>query len=133
LKRAKEKLDAQTERDDRALFDLEEGFLLDYPDKMVFLAKEMKSYSHNDKSPHLSPSIIAHLNLDTVDNHEFIDPDQVEEFTQKEDLTIEALIQRSMKLAASVPSEQSRLRREQKILNEDITEIEKNKKLKILR
>lgn len=99
---------------------------------MIFLAKELKAYSHNDKSHFLSPSIIAHLNLDTVDSYEFIDPEEEEVEDQKE-MTVEKLIERSMKMAASVPSEAQRVRKEQKILNEDITDEEKQKKLKILR
>jgi len=41
-------LDSTTSKDDRAVFELEEGGILDYPDKLVFLAKEMKMKSHNE-------------------------------------------------------------------------------------
>lgn len=40
-------LDDATSKDDKALYDLEDGFLLNYPDKMVYLLKEMKAHSHN--------------------------------------------------------------------------------------
>lgn len=71
---------------------------------MIFLAKELKAYSHNDKNHFLSPSIIAHLNIDTVDAYEFIDPEE-EEAEESKEMTVEKLIERSMKMAASVPSE----------------------------
>ena len=43
---------------------------------MLFLAKEMKAYSHPEKAHLLSPSILAHLSFDTVANATFVDPSQ---------------------------------------------------------
>jgi hypothetical protein len=43
-------LDESSNKDDKAMFEIEEGFLLNYSDKMVFLAKEMKAHAHNMKS-----------------------------------------------------------------------------------
>jgi hypothetical protein len=43
-------LDDSTGKEDKAIFDIEDGFLLNYADKIVFLTKEMKAHSHNMKS-----------------------------------------------------------------------------------
>lgn len=43
-------LEGATGWEDKALYELEEGSIFDYPDKMVFLAKEMKMKSHNERS-----------------------------------------------------------------------------------
>lgn len=43
-------IDSEQSKDDKAIFEIEQGNILDYPDKMVFLAKEMKMKSHNERS-----------------------------------------------------------------------------------
>lgn len=80
-------LDATTSKDDKAVFELEEGSILDYPDKLVFLAKEMKMKSHNERSQYLNQYLIAHLNLDTVNNYEFVDPNEVKSAEVDDDST----------------------------------------------
>ena len=108
-------LDENTSKEDKAIFDLEDGFLLNYPDKMVFLTKEMKAHSHNMKSQHLNQFIIAHLSVETVNNYDFVDPNEVKtEAADDRDiiLNIDQLIARSMKLAAAVPSEKAKLKLE---------------------
>ncbi len=128
-------LDSTTSKDDKAVFELEDGSILDYPDKLVFLAKEMKMKSHNERSQYLNQYLIAHLNLDTVNNYEFVDPNEVKSAEVDEDSTpfnLEQMIQRSMNLVASVPSEKAKLKLQQKILNQDISEEEKKKRLKLL-
>jgi len=47
-------IEGETSKEDKALFELEEGSILNYPDKMVFLAKEMKMKSHNEKTQYLN-------------------------------------------------------------------------------
>ena len=54
LKRAWMSIEGETSKEDKALFELEEGSILNYPDKMVFLAKEMKMKSHNEKTQYLN-------------------------------------------------------------------------------
>ena len=49
---------------------------------MLLLAKEIKSYSSNEKSEGMDPYIAGHCNLDTIDNFDFIDTN----ITDKDDL-----------------------------------------------
>lgn len=80
-------IEGETSKEDKALFELEEGSILNYPDKMVFLAKEMKMKSHNEKTQYLNQYLIAHLNLDTVNNYDFVDPNEVKNEEIEEDDT----------------------------------------------
>ena len=59
--------------EEKALIHIDDGFICDFPDKMLLLAQEMKSYSSNEKSEGMDLYIAGHCNLDTINNFDFID------------------------------------------------------------
>ncbi|MBL4840434.1 MAG: hypothetical protein JKY47_06335 [Thalassospira sp.] len=45
--------------------------VLDHPDKMIFLIKEMKAHSDIEKLHLADPRVIAHLDLHSITNYKF--------------------------------------------------------------
>jgi hypothetical protein len=116
------------------LTDLEDGFICDFPDKMMLLAKEMKSYASNDKAENIDPYIAGHCNLDTIENFEFIDIKQLENDDNfDENLTLEAMFKKGMQISQAATKFQSKIRQEEKIKASSKNEAELQLKLKKLR
>lgn len=105
---------------DITLDDISDGYICDFPDKMIYLAKEMKSFASNDKAENMDPFLAGHLNLDTIENFTFKDPAKEEE----------DLFNEESKLA---PGFRSKVREEEKLRAGNKNAEEKMKKLKALR
>jgi hypothetical protein len=82
--------------DDETWFNLEDGYVFDYPDKMMFLAKEAKSFASPEKAEYLDPAIAGHLNLETIEYFEFIDRSEIDDDMLNDNLDIDALIKKSI-------------------------------------
>ena len=92
---------------------IENGSLCDFPDKILLLAKEMKSYSSNGKSEGMDPYIAGHCNLDTIDNFDFIDTNIIDKDDLNENLTLNALIQKSIQISKASPRFQLKIKQEE--------------------
>ena len=101
---------------------------------MLFLAKELKSFSANEKADDIDPFIAGHCNLDTIENYNFVDLNQLEEDpTLADNLTLDALIKRSIQMSKAAPKFQSKIRQEEKVKASAKNEDEKLKTKKQLR
>jgi hypothetical protein len=47
---------------------VEDGFIMDHPDKLMFYMKEMKAMCHEEKEAMADPFLIGHLNLSVRSN-----------------------------------------------------------------
>jgi len=120
--------------EEQTFMQIEDGFICDFPDKMLLLAKELKSFSANEKANDIDPFIAGHCNLDTIENYNFIDFRQIEgDPMQNEFLTLDALIKKSIQMSKAVPKFQSKIRQEEKVRATAKDEEEKIKKIKQLR
>ena len=136
LKMAKSSITNSSEprEEEQALEHLEDGFICDYPDKMLLLAKELKSFSANEKADDINPFIAGHCNLDTIANFDFIDLNMVEEDpTLDDNLTLDALIKKSIQMSKAAPKFQSKIRQDEKVRASSKNKEEKLKQLKQLR
>ena len=89
--------------EEKALIHIDDGFIYDFPDKMLLLAKEMNSYSSNEKSEGMDLYIAGHCNLDTIDNFDFINTNITDKDDLNENLTLNALIQKSIRISKATP------------------------------
>ena len=119
--------------EEKTLDQIEDGFIWDFPDKMLLLAKEMKSFSSNEKSEGMDPYIAGHWNLDTIDNFEFIDTSTDVKDDLNENLTLNALIQKSIQISKAAPKFQSKIKQEEKLKHSMNNAEEKSKKIKQIR
>lgn len=126
-------LSAMTD-EEKTLMELEDGFICDFPDKMILLAREMKSYSSNEKAENIDPFIAGHCNLDTIENFEFIDYKQLEDDPMLDNhLTLDAMFKKGMQISQAATKFQSKIRQEEKIKANSKNEEELQQKLKKLR
>lgn len=101
---------------------------------MLLLAKEIKSFSANEKADGIDPFIAGHCNLDTIENIDFIDLSKLEEDPALNDhLTLDALIKKSIQMSKAAPKFQSKIRQEEKVRASARDAEEKMKKIKQLR
>lgn len=120
--------------EEKTLISLQDGFICDFPDKMLLLAKEMKSYASNEKAENIDPYIAGHCDLDTIENFDFIDLKQLEEDPLLDDnVTLDALIKKGMQISQAATKFQSKIRQEEKVKASAKNEEEKQKKLNKLR
>jgi len=119
--------------EEKTLDQIEDGFIWDFPDKMLLLAKEMKSFSSNEKSEGMDPYIAGHWNLDTIDNFEFIDTSTDVKDDLNENLTLNALIQKSIQISKAAPKFQSKIKQEEKLKHSMNNAEEKSRKIKQIR
>lgn len=124
--------ESATSDEARTLSHIEDGFICDFPDKMLLLAKEMKSFSSNDKSE-MDPYIAGHCNLDTIDNFEFIDTSVTDKDELNQNLTLNALIQKSIQISKAAPKFQSKIKQEEKLKHSLNNAEEKSRKIKQIR
>lgn len=92
----------------------------------------MKSFSSNDKADEIDQFIVGHLDLDTINNFEFINLNESDDGSNLNDnLTLDAMIKKSIQISKAAPKFQSKIRQEEKVRakNDD----DKAKKLKQLR
>ena len=80
---------------------------------MLLLAKEIKSYSSNEKSEGMDPYIAGHCNLDTIDNFDFIDTNITDKDDLNENLAFNALIQKSIQISKAAPRFQLKIKQEE--------------------
>ena len=118
--------------EEETLMNIEDGFICDFPDKMLLLAKELKSFSANEKAEDIDPLIVGHCDLDTIDNYEFVNLNDTEDGSRLNDnLTLDAMIKKSIQISKAAPKFQSKIRQEEKVRAKN--DEDKAKKLKQLR